>query len=61
MRLLRNGNKLTAVIVNNDNADVRTKFNKALDSPAMIFGQGKPGRSSITVPANDVVVFSVED
>lgn len=61
MRLLRNGNKLTAVIVNNDNADVRIKFNKALESPAMIFGQAKPGRSSITVPANDVVVFSVED
>lgn len=59
MRLLKNGDMLMAVIVNNDNTDVRIRFNTALNEASAVFGNARPGRHSITVPANDVVVFSV--
>lgn len=61
MRLLKNGDMLMAVIVNNDNTDVRIRFNTALNGASAVFGNARPGRHSITVPANDVVVFSVRE
>ena len=57
MRLLENGDEAMAIVVNSNPGKVTIRFCHPAGETEMIYGEGKVSRTSVTVPANDVVVF----
>ncbi len=57
MRLLENGDEAMAIVVNSNPGKETIRFCHPAGETEMIYGEGKVSRTSVTVPANDVVVF----
>lgn len=57
MRLLENGDETMAIVVNSNPGKETIRFCHPAGETEMIYGEGKVSRTSVTVPANDVVVF----
>ncbi len=57
MRLLRKGDTVMAVLVNNNSKTVRIKFSERLVNVCRVVGDGRLSETSASVPANDVIVL----